>query len=155
MRVLLQRVSRASVDLDGGPFRAIGRGLLVFLAIANGDTEDDARYLVDKTVNLRVFPNQQGRFDRSALDERAELLIVSQFTLYADTRAGRRPSFTASAPPDAARPLYERAVDLFRASSLRVETGQFQGRMQISLVNDGPVTILLDSADRHMPRRQT
>jgi D-tyrosyl-tRNA(Tyr) deacylase len=153
VRALLQRVSRASVSVQQAQVGAIGRGLLVFLGVGRGDTEDDARYLVDKVVNLRVFPDDEGRFDRSALDIRGELLVVSQFTLYADTRRGRRPSFTDAAAPADAQALYERAVALFRETVLTVATGQFAAMMQVELVNDGPVTIWLDSAERHTPRK--
>jgi len=153
MRALVQRVSRATVSVQQAQVGAIGRGLLVFLGVGQGDTVDDARYLVDKVVNLRVFPDDQGRFDRSVLDIRGELLVVSQFTLYADTRRGRRPSFTDAAAPADAQALYERAVALFRDTGLTVATGQFAAIMQVALVNDGPVTIWLDSSERHTPRK--
>ncbi len=153
MRALVQRVSRASVSVQQAQVGAIGRGLLVFLGVGQGDTDDDARYLVDKVVNLRVFPDDQGRFDRSVLDIRGDLLVVSQFTLYADTRRGRRPSFTGAAAPSDAQALYERAVALFRDTGLTVATGQFAAIMQVALVNDGPVTIWLDSSERHTPRK--
>ncbi|MSQ14232.1 MAG: D-tyrosyl-tRNA(Tyr) deacylase [Dehalococcoidia bacterium] len=152
MRALVQRVSHASVSVQQAQVGAIGSGLLVFLGVGQGDTEDDASYLVDKVVNLRVFPNDQGRFDHSVLDIHGELLVVSQFTLYADTRRGRRPSFTDAAAPADAHALYERAVALFRQAGLTVATGQFAAIMQVDLVNDGPVTIWLDSAERHTPR---
>ena len=132
---------------------SIGRGLVALLGVSAEDTEDDARYLVDKTVNLRIFADEQNRFNLSALDTGAELLVVSQFTLYGDTRKGRRPDFTRAAPPELAQRLYEHAVELFRASGLTVATGVFQEYMQVSLQNDGPVTLMLDSADRHRPRR--
>lgn len=123
------------------------------LGIATWDGEDEARYIVDKTVNLRIFPDEEGRFNRSALDAGAELLVVSQFTLYGDTRRGRRPSFTDAAPPQRAQELFQRTVELFRESGLKVETGRFQAHMLVSIQNDGPVTIMLDSADRERPRR--
>ena len=153
MRAVLQRVHRASVAVDGRTVGSIDRGIVVLLAVGRGDQPEDAAYIVDKTVNLRIFPDDAGRFDRSPLDVGAELLLVSQFTLYADTRRGRRPSFTEAAPPDAAAAQFEGAVERFRATGLRVETGRFQEKMDVSLVNDGPVTIVLDSADRHRPRR--
>ncbi len=153
MRALVQRVSGASVTVDGEVIGQIGRGLVVLLGIATWDGEDEARYIVDKTVNLRIFPDEEGRFNRSALDAGAELLVVSQFTLYGDTRRGRRPSFTDAAPPERAQELFQRTVELFRESGLKVETGRFQAHMLVSIQNDGPVTIMLDSADRERPRR--
>jgi D-tyrosyl-tRNA(Tyr) deacylase len=132
---------------------SIGSGLVVFLAVGEGDDEEAARYLVDKIVNLRIFNNNEGKFQSSALELGAELLLVSQFTLYADTRKGRRPSFTGAAAPAAADALYQRAVDLFRLTGLTVATGLFQAYMQVELINDGPVTIWLDSADRQRSRR--
>ena len=153
MRAVLQRVRRASVAVDGRTVGSIGRGIVVLLAVGRDDQPEDAAYLVDKTVNLRIFPDDAGRFDRSPLDVGAELLLVSQFTLYGDTRKGRRPSFTEAASPDAAAAQFDELVERFRATGLRVETGRFQEMMDVSLVNDGPVTIWLDSADRHRPRR--
>jgi D-tyrosyl-tRNA(Tyr) deacylase len=152
VRVLLQRVTRAAVTIGGQPGASIGPGLLLFVGVAQSDTGDDARYLLDKTVNLRIFPDEQGRFDRSILDVRGSLLIVSQFTLFAETRKGRRPSFTAAAPPEQAAALVEQFVTLARATGLRVETGRFQEHMLVDIENDGPVTILIDSADRHSSR---
>ena len=122
MRALLQRVTEASVLINGQEVAHTQAGLLIFLGVAVGDTEDDARYLVDKTVNLRIFADGQNRFDRSALDVRAEFLLVSQFTLHADTRRGRRPDFTRAAPADEALRLYEHAVELFRETGLEVAT---------------------------------
>ena len=152
MRALVQRVTRASVLIEGQVVSQTGPGLLVFLGVGREDVEADARYLVDKTVNLRLFSDQQNRFNNSALDVGAELLIVSQFTLYADTRKGRRPDFTQAAPPQEAQHLYEYAVAQFRQSGLSVATGRFQEYMQVRLENDGPVTVQLDSADRQRPR---
>ena len=131
----------------------IGRGLAVLLGISKEDQETDSEYLVEKTVNLRIFPDEENRFNCSALDVGAELLIVSQFTLYADTRKGRRPDFNQAALPQEAQRLYEYTVERFRQTDLKVATGRFQEHMQLHLVNDGPVTIMLDSADRHRPRR--
>ena len=153
MRALVQRVTSASVSIDGAEVGSIGPGLVVLLGVADGDDDADARYLVDKVANLRIFADAQGRFNRSALDVDGGLLVVSQFTLYADTRRGRRPDFTRAADPETANALYQRAVEMFRATGLTVATGQFQAYMQVKLENDGPVTILLDSADRGRPRR--
>ena len=153
MRALLQRVTSASVSIDGRTVGAIGPGLVALLGVADGDDESDARYIVDKVVNLRIFADDAGRFNLSALDVNAALLAVSQFTLYADTRRGRRPDFTKAAAPDDANRLYERAVAMFREAGLTVATGQFQAYMQVNIANDGPVTLLVDSADRNRPRR--
>ena len=153
MRAVIQRVSQAAVAVEGQEVARIGRGLLVLLAVGAADTDEDAAYLADKTANLRIFPDEAGRFDRSALDVGGEVLLVSQFTLYADTRRGRRPGFTGAAPPDQAREMFERAVARFEAAGLAIRTGRFQEMMQVSLVNDGPVTIILDSAERSRPRR--
>ena len=153
LRALVQRVTEASVRVDGEEVGRIGRGLLVLLGIAGTDEEADARYLVDKILNLRIFADEQNRFNRSALDVWAELLVVSQFTLYADTRKGRRPDFTQAAPPQEAQRLYAQAVSLFEQATLKVATGRFQEYMQVLLQNDGPVTLMLDSADRSRPRR--
>ena len=153
MRVLIQRVTQASVAVSDREVGRIGPGLVVFLGVAAEDTESDAQYLVDKTVNLRIFADEQNRFNRSALDIGAEFLIISQFTLYAGTRRGRRPDFTQAAPPEQAQRLYEHTVGLFQATGLTVATGVFQEYMQVSLQNDGPVTLMLDSADRQRSRR--
>ena len=153
MRALIQRVATASVSVGGSEVGSIGPGLVALLGVSAEDTEADAQYLVDKTVNLRIFADAQNRFNLSALDFGAELLVVSQFTLYADTRKGRRPDFTRAAPPEQAQRLYEHTVALFREKGLIVATGVFQEYMQVSLQNDGPVTLMLDSADRHRPRR--
>ena len=153
MRALIQRVSQASVDIADEEVGRIGPGLVVLLGVSAEDTEEDARYLVEKTVNLRIFADEQNRFNLSALDTGAGLLVVSQFTLYADTRKGRRPDFNRAAPPDLAQRLYQHAVEMFEGTGLSVATGVFQEYMQVSLQNDGPVTLMLDSADRHRPRR--
>ena len=145
MKALLQRVTGASVSVAGGVVGRIGRGLVVFVGVANGDSEEDARYLAQRTVNLRIFSDQEGRFNLSALDIQGELLVVSQFTLLADTRKGRRPSFTDAAPPAQAEELFQKFVEQVRATGLKVETGRFQQYMQVEIHNDGPVTILLDS----------
>ena len=153
MRALVQRVVEASVLVEGQEVGRIGPGLVVFLGFAGDDEESDSLYLVEKTVNLRIFADSENRFNRSALDVGAELLLVSQFTLYADTRKGRRPDFNRAAGADQAREAYEKAVALFRNTGLTVATGRFQEYMQVLLQNDGPVTIMLDSADRNRPRR--
>jgi D-tyrosyl-tRNA(Tyr) deacylase len=126
----------------------IGQGLVVFVGVATGDTERDARYLAQKTVNLRVFSDDVGRFNLSALDIKGELLVVSQFTLLADARKGRRPSFVEAAPPAQAEELFECFVEEARATGLKVETGRFQQYMQVEIHNDGPVTILLESREK-------
>jgi len=148
VKALLQRVTRASVSVDGEVVGRIGQGLVVFVGVASGDTEKDAQYLVQKMVNLRIFSDEEGRFNLSALDTKGELLVVSQFTLLADTRKGRRPSFTEAAPPAQAKEMFERFVEQARATGLRVQTGRFQQYMQVEIHNDGPVTILLDSKQR-------
>ena len=148
MKVLVQRVSRASVSVDGEVVGRIGLGLVGLVGVAQGDTEEDARYLVEKTVNLRIFPDEAGKFNRSLVDVGGELLLVSQFTLIADTRKGRRPSFIEAAGPAEAEALFNRFVDLARATGLKVETGRFQQHMLVEIHNDGPVTILLDSKAR-------
>ena len=153
MRAVVQRVSNASVTIGAEQVGTIGRGLVVLLGISRTDTEDEAQHVVGKVVNLRIFDDDAGKFDRSALDIGAELLIVSQFTLYGDTRKGRRPSFMEAAPPDQAEKLFDQTVELFRQTGLGVETGRFQAHMMVSINNDGPVTVMLDSADRERPRR--
>jgi len=148
VKALLQRVTGASVSVGGEVVGRIGRGLVVLLGIASGDTEKDINYLVPKIVNLRIFPDDQGRFNLSALDINGELLLVSQFTLLADTRKGRRPSFVDAAPPAQAEELFGRFVAQARTTGLKVETGRFQQYMQVEIHNDGPVTILLDSKEK-------
>jgi D-tyrosyl-tRNA(Tyr) deacylase len=130
-----------------------GKGLVVLLGISKEDGEEDARHLVERIVNLRIFPDEDNRFNRSAKDSLAELLVISQFTLYADTRRGRRPDFTQAAPPEDAERLYRRVVELFAETGLRVETGRFREYMLVDIQNDGPVTIMIDSDDRFRPRR--
>jgi D-tyrosyl-tRNA(Tyr) deacylase len=145
MRAVIQRVSRATVSVDGEIIGATDSGLLVLLGVSNRDSESDALYLVDKTINLRIFDDEQGKMNRSLLDADGSLLVVSQFTLYGDTRRGRRPSYIDAAQPDEANRLYEFFVAECRKHVERVETGRFQAMMDVELVNDGPVTILLDS----------
>ena len=153
MRALVQRVSDGSVSIDGQVVGSIGPGLVILVGISRDDTEEDVPYIVSKTVNLRIFADEQGRFNLSALETGAELLVISQFTLYGDTRKGHRPSFTQAAPPEQAETLFESTVGMFRESGLTVEVGRFQAHMVVSIRNDGPVTIMLDSADRERPRR--
>jgi len=148
MKALLQRVTTASVSLGNEEVGRIGRGLVVFLGVASGDTEKDAQYLAQKIANLRIFSDEEGKFNLSALDINGELLLVSQFTLLADTRKGRRPSFIEAAPPAQAEELFEYFVEQTRATGLKVETGRFQQYMQVEIHNDGPVTILLDSKEK-------
>jgi D-tyrosyl-tRNA(Tyr) deacylase len=144
----LQRVSSAAVSIDGRPIANIGEGLVVLLGMAVADTAEDAAYLARKTLDLRIFSDAAGRFNLSARDVSAELLIVSQFTLLADTRKGRRPSFIDAAPPETAETLFEQYVAEVRHSGLRVVTGRFQQHMMVTINNDGPVTIWLDSRQR-------
>ena len=153
MRALLQRVSSGSVTIDGEVVGAIGPGLVILLGVKTGNTSTDVKWLADKCVNLRIFSDDEGKFQSSAIDTGAELLVVSQFTLYGDTRKGRRPSFTQAAAPEDAERLFGRAVELFGETGLKVETGRFKAYMAVALVNDGPVTIILDTADRDRPRR--
>jgi D-aminoacyl-tRNA deacylase len=144
--VLLQRVSRASVTISGEITGSIGNGLTVLVGVAKGDTIKDAQYLAQKTLGLRIFSDSEGKFNLSVLDIKGELLIISQFTLLADARKGRRPSFTDAAPADLAEELYNQFVDETRKSGLKIETGRFQAHMLVEIHNDGPVTLMLDSA---------
>jgi len=153
MEALIQRVSQASVSVDGKTIGEIGPGLVVFVGVAAGDTEEDAKYLSEKIAGLRIFADDAGKFNLSILDAHGKALVVSQFTLLADTRKGRRPSFTDAAPPQAAEALIERFVGLLRSEGVEVETGQFQAHMMVEIHNDGPVTIPITSADRLKPRR--
>ncbi|HVN19119.1 MAG TPA: D-aminoacyl-tRNA deacylase [Dongiaceae bacterium] len=146
MRAVVQRVSRAKVTVDGSTTGEIGLGLLVLLGVGHGDAESDVEYLVEKIAGLRVFEDADGKMNRSVVDVGGSVLAVSQFTLYGDVRRGKRPSFDAAGPPEIARRLYELFVNRIRAAGLRCETGRFQEMMQVELVNEGPVTILLDSA---------
>jgi D-aminoacyl-tRNA deacylase len=146
MRAVVQRVSRASVKVGGEITGDIGLGLLVLLGVGAGDTQSEADYLVEKIIGLRIFEDAAGKMNLSVAEVGGALLVVSQFTLYGDARRGRRPSFDAAAPPQQARELYEYFVEKVRAASLRCETGRFQETMKVELANEGPVTILLDSA---------
>ena len=153
MRALVQRVTQASVTVDGEVLGQIGPGLVVLLGIAGTDGPSEIEYIVSKAVNLRIFADAEGRFNLSALEVAADLLVVSQFTLYGDTRRGRRPSFSRAAAPDEAAVLFAKTLDAFRDTGLAVETGRFQAYMNVTIHNDGPVTIMLDSDDRNRPRR--
>jgi D-tyrosyl-tRNA(Tyr) deacylase len=145
MKAVIQRVTRASVEVDGDVIGRIDAGLLTLLGVAKEDSEGDAEYIADKLIGLRVFSDADGKMNRSIVDIRGALLIVSQFTLLGDTTKGRRPGFDRAAPPTQALTLYERVVGLVRHRGLRVETGRFGAHMRVSLENDGPVTFLLDS----------
>ncbi len=145
MRAVVQRVSRAQVTVGNEIVGKIGRGLLVLLAVAQSDNEADAHYLAEKIVGLRIFEDENGKMNLDAASIGGQILVVSQFTLYGDVRRGKRPSFDAAAPPDRARQLYEYFVERIRATGIPCETGRFQEMMQVQLVNEGPVTILLDS----------
>jgi D-tyrosyl-tRNA(Tyr) deacylase len=145
LRLLVQRVTRASVTIETKIYSQIARGLLVLVGIAATDLPSHADYLAEKLVNLRIFPDDEGRMNRSAMDTGAQLLLVSQFTLYGDCRKGRRPSFDAAAPPAMARDLYEYLVLKVQEKGLLTATGVFQAHMEVELVNDGPVTLLLES----------
>lgn len=144
MRVVLQRVSRAQVSIDGEVRGRIGPGLLLLVGFTEGDDEAAARWMADRVVGLRIFPDAGGKMNRALAEVGGEVLIVSQFTLYGDTSRGRRPSFISAARPEAAIPLYERFVAEVRERAARVETGEFGAMMEVELVNDGPVTLLLE-----------
>lgn len=145
MKALLQRVSQASVGVGDQVAGEIDRGLVVFLGVGKGDSEADARYLAEKTANLRIFSDESGKFNLSALDIGGQILVVSQFTLLADARKGRRPSFTDAAPPQEAEPLVEKFIGYLKESGLKVEKGIFGEHMVVEIHNDGPVTIMLES----------
>jgi D-tyrosyl-tRNA(Tyr) deacylase len=145
MRAVVQRVSSASVEVDGSCVGRIGPGWLVLLGVARGDTEEDADRLAEKVANLRAFPDKQGKMNRDVVEAKGAVLVVSQFTLLADCRGGRRPSFTEAAEPALAERLYGRFNDRVTAAGLEVATGVFRAHMNVALVNDGPVTFLLDS----------
>jgi D-aminoacyl-tRNA deacylase len=145
MRAVVQRVSRASVKVEEKIVGQIEAGLLVLLGVGQDDSETDADYLVDKIVGLRVFEDADGKMNRSLVDEGGAMLAVSQFTLFGDVRRGKRPSFDAAARPEQAKKLYEYFIEKLRAAGVRCETGTFQAMMQVELVNDGPVTIMIDS----------
>lgn len=148
MRAVIQRVEQASVSVEGEIRGQIGAGFLVLIGVEEGDGDADFKYIADKVPNLRVFEDEQGKMNRSLLDVGGEVLAVSQFTLLGDARGGRRPSFITAARPETADPMYERLVADWRVRGIRVETGVFGAHMKVALVNDGPVTILLDSRRR-------
>lgn len=148
MKALLQRVSGASVSISNEEVGRIARGLVVFLGVAGGDTGKDVQYLVQKVVSLRIFPDEEGKLNLSIADIKGELLLVSQFTLLADTRKGRRPSFIEAAPLDQAEALFGEFVEQTRATGLKVATGRFQQHMHVEIHNDGPVTIMLSSKEK-------
>lgn len=145
MRIIVQRVKRASVEVKDEVVGKIGSGLLVFLGVGSDDDESDLDYMVNKVLGLRIFQDEEDKMNLSLKDTGGELLVVSQFTLYGDVRKGKRPSFTASASPDMGEKFYEKFVDKCRENEIKVETGIFGADMQVSLINDGPVTIMLDS----------
>lgn len=148
MKAILQRVTSASVEVDGTVVGQIGAGLLVFVGVAKGDEEADCRYLVEKLRTFRIFSDEQGKMNRSLVDAGGSILLVSQFTLLGSTANGRRPSFDGAAPPDVARRLYEQVAADLRKAGTSVETGVFAAHMRVALVNDGPVTFALDSRDK-------
>jgi D-aminoacyl-tRNA deacylase len=144
MRAVLQRVSKASVRVEGRTISSIGRGLLILLGVGQGDGEPQAAFLAEKIANLRIFEDPQGKTNLSILDVNGEAIVVSQFTLYADARKGRRPSFTDAAPPDAAEPLVNRFIALLRGQGVPTQTGKFGAHMEVEIHNDGPVTVWLE-----------
>ena len=145
MRTLIQRVSKAQVSVDGQVVGQIGPGITVFLGISEEDTEKDIDFLVEKLQNLRIFPHEKGHFEQSLLDVKGEVLVISQFTLYSDTQKGRRPSFIKAAEPEKAKDLYQKFVERFKTTGLKVEEGEFQAMMEVELVNDGPATFMVES----------
>ena len=145
MRAVVQRVTNASVTVDNETVGAIGPGIMVLIGVADTDTDKDLKYIIDKVMNLRIFDDENGVMNRSVIDAGGSILAVSQFTLYGDARGGRRPSYIRAAKPEPAEAMYERAVAAWRENGIHVETGRFRTEMMVSLVNHGPVTILLDS----------
>ena len=145
MRAVVQRVTQASVTVEGETVGSVGPGIMVLIGVAAEDTDKDLKYITDKVMNLRIFDDENGVMNRSLLDVGGSILAVSQFTLYGDARGGRRPSYIRAAAPDMANAYYERLVNEWRAKGIHVETGRFRTEMLVSLINDGPVTILLDS----------
>ncbi len=145
MRVLIQRVLKASVSVNNEVKGAINKGYVIFLGVGRGDEEKDADYLAEKTVNLRIFSNSEGKFDHSLLDIKGEVLVISQFTLYGNTQKGRRPDFSKAAKPDIADKLYQYFNESLRKKGAQVKTGIFAAEMIVEIINDGPVTILIDS----------
>ena len=152
MKTLLQRVTSAKVSVEGKVVGEIGHGLVIFVGVAIGDTQEDVQYLIKKIIELRIFADADSKFNLSVMDIKGELLLVSQFTLLANTRKGRRPSFTDAALPDIAETIFNQFVDEARTTGLKVETGRFQEYMQVEINNDGPVTIMIDSRERFNSR---
>jgi D-tyrosyl-tRNA(Tyr) deacylase len=148
MKALLQRVDRASVSVSGRVTGSIQKGLVALIGIADNDTEKDIDYITDKVINLRIFPDEEGKFNLSLFDLGYGILLVSQFTLLADTRKGRRPSFIQAAPPEKARDLFDKLVDIIKSKGVEVQTGEFQQHMIVEIINNGPVTIMLDSKEK-------
>jgi D-tyrosyl-tRNA(Tyr) deacylase len=148
MKALLQRVDRASVSVDGRVTGSIQKGLVALIGVADNDTEKDIDYITDKVINLRIFPDEEGKFNLSLSDLGYGILLVSQFTLLADTRKGRRPSFIQAAPPEKARDLFDKMVDIIKGKGVEVQTGEFQQHMIVEIINNGPVTIMLDSKEK-------
>lgn len=153
MRAVIQRVARAAVTVEGETVGEIGRGLVVLLGVAHVDEREQARRLATKTAELRIFTDAEGKFNLSLLDVGGEALVVSQFTLLADARKGRRPSFVEAAPPEVAEPLVEEFVAALREKGVRVATGRFRAKMLVDIQNEGPVTVILDTAELERPRR--
>ncbi len=147
MRAVVQRVSSGSVTIDGEVVGKIGKGLVILLGVKNGDTEAEAKFVADKCANLRIFADEDNKFNLSAKDVGGEMLVISQFTLYGDTRKGRRPSFVEAAPPEVSKPLYEKFVEYLKENGLKVATGEFGAMMLVEINNDGPVTIIVESKE--------
>lgn len=145
MRCVIQRVTEASVTVEGEVIGKIGKGYMILIGVSAEDGDKDVKYMADKVPNLRIFEDEDGKMNRSILDVGGEILAVSQFTLYGDARGGRRPSFSTAAKPEMANELYVKLVEAWRAQGLHVETGRFRAEMQVALINDGPVTLLMDS----------
>ncbi len=148
MRAVVQRVKKGTVSIGGKVVGTINKGLVILLGVKSGDTEADAKFLADKCVNLRIFADEAGKFNLSALDVGGEVLAISQFTLYADTRKGRRPSFVNAAPQEISEPLYEKFIAYLQESGLKVASGKFGAMMLVEIHNDGPVTIILESKEQ-------
>lgn len=153
MKALIQRVDKASVSVDDSIVGKINRGLLVLVGVSIDDTDKDIEYLVDKVLNMRIFPDEDSKFNLSVKDINGEIMVISQFTLLADTRKGRRPSFTEAAPPDKAEAMFNDFVRLISGFGLNVQTGKFQQHMIVDITNNGPVTIMVDSRDKISPAR--
>ena len=153
MRALIQRVSAATVEIVGKDTSSIDDGLVIFIGIGRNDSLEDVEYLVEKILNLRIFASEDKDFDKSAIDIQAELLVISQFTLFANTRRGRRPSFSLAATPDDAKEIFLKVLESFRKSGLRIETGKFQSKMDVEIHNSGPFTLMIDTDDRFLSRK--